>query len=234
MGPEVGEFEDALAAFCGEGRALSCANGTDALALPLMAWGVGAGDAVFCPSFTFAATPEIEKSTVVSSAANMRGENQRAGLKSNKNPRLTPWVFADFLEFVLCGDQFASAARRLFVSRLFFAVFAFENIDELLHRGRKDFALLVNRGERTIEVSAFEVELNERLLVHFLGDGAFGHDRNARVDFHRAFHRFDIVELHDILNVNILVLKNLVDGFARRDIRLERHKLLIGQQFEAN
>src|SRR5665213_3642077 len=59
MGPEVREFEARLAAFCGAKLALSCANGTDALALPLMAWELGAGDAVFCPSFTFAATPEV-------------------------------------------------------------------------------------------------------------------------------------------------------------------------------
>jgi dTDP-4-amino-4,6-dideoxygalactose transaminase len=59
MGPEVKAFEGKLAAFCGARRALSCANGTDALALPLMAWDVGPGDAVFCPSFTFAATPEV-------------------------------------------------------------------------------------------------------------------------------------------------------------------------------
>jgi len=59
MGPEVRELEARLAVFCGATRALSCANGTDALALPLMAWGIGAGDAVFCPSFTFAATPEV-------------------------------------------------------------------------------------------------------------------------------------------------------------------------------
>ncbi len=59
MGPEVRAFEEQLAAFCGAKRALSCGNGTDAIALPLMAWGVGAGDAVFCPSFTFAATPEV-------------------------------------------------------------------------------------------------------------------------------------------------------------------------------
>jgi len=59
MGPEVREFEARLAAFGQARLALSCANGTDALALPLMAWDVGAGDAVFCPSFTFTATPEI-------------------------------------------------------------------------------------------------------------------------------------------------------------------------------
>jgi dTDP-4-amino-4,6-dideoxygalactose transaminase len=59
MGPEVRDLEARLAAFCGAGQALSCANGTDALALPLMAWEIGAGDAVFCPAFTFAATPEV-------------------------------------------------------------------------------------------------------------------------------------------------------------------------------
>ena len=59
MGPEVRTFEEQLAAFSGAKHAVSCANGTDALILPLMAWGVGPGDAVFCPSFTFAATGEV-------------------------------------------------------------------------------------------------------------------------------------------------------------------------------
>lgn len=59
MGPEVKAFEEQLAAFAGAKHAVSCANGTEALVLPLMAWGVGPGDAVFCPSFTFAATGEV-------------------------------------------------------------------------------------------------------------------------------------------------------------------------------
>ncbi|ATQ41156.1 DegT/DnrJ/EryC1/StrS family aminotransferase [Caulobacter mirabilis] len=59
MGPEVKAFEAQLAAFGQARHALSCGNGTDAIALPLMAWGVAAGDAVFCPSFTFAATAEV-------------------------------------------------------------------------------------------------------------------------------------------------------------------------------
>ena len=59
MGADVRRFEDQLAAFGGARHAIACANGTDALALPLMAWEVGAGDAVFCPSFTFAATAEV-------------------------------------------------------------------------------------------------------------------------------------------------------------------------------
>ena len=59
MGPEVKTFEDQLAAFAGAAHAVSCANGTEALTLPLMAWEIGPGDAVFCPSFTFAATGEV-------------------------------------------------------------------------------------------------------------------------------------------------------------------------------
>ena len=59
MGPQVRQFEADLAAFGQAKHALGCANGTDALALPLMAWGVGRGDAVFVPSFTFAATAEV-------------------------------------------------------------------------------------------------------------------------------------------------------------------------------
>jgi dTDP-4-amino-4,6-dideoxygalactose transaminase len=58
MGPEVAAFEAALAASCGARYAVSCASGTDALVLVLMARGIGPGDAVICPSFTFCATAE--------------------------------------------------------------------------------------------------------------------------------------------------------------------------------
>ena len=59
LGPQVAEFEKALANYVGVKHVVACANGTDALLLPLMAYGVGPGDAVFCPSFTFAATAEV-------------------------------------------------------------------------------------------------------------------------------------------------------------------------------
>jgi Predicted pyridoxal phosphate-dependent enzyme apparently involved in regulation of cell wall biogenesis len=59
MGPEVKTLEADLSAFCGAKHSISCANGTDALAMVLMAKGVKAGDAVLCPSFTFAATAEV-------------------------------------------------------------------------------------------------------------------------------------------------------------------------------
>lgn len=57
-GPEVVAFEKELAAFCGAKHAVSCSSGTDALVMVLMAEGVGPGDAVFCPAFTFCATAE--------------------------------------------------------------------------------------------------------------------------------------------------------------------------------
>jgi dTDP-4-amino-4,6-dideoxygalactose transaminase len=59
FGPEVKALEGQLATFAGAKHCIANANGTDALVLPLWAWGVGEGDAVFCPSFTFAATAEI-------------------------------------------------------------------------------------------------------------------------------------------------------------------------------
>src|SRR3954469_7043614 len=59
QGPEVGEFESRLAEFCGARYAVGCASGTDALMLVLMAKGIGPGDAVICPAFTFCATAEV-------------------------------------------------------------------------------------------------------------------------------------------------------------------------------
>jgi dTDP-4-amino-4,6-dideoxygalactose transaminase len=59
MGPEVTELEQKLSKYCGAKHVISCANGTDALALALMAKGIKPGDAVFVPTFTFAATAEV-------------------------------------------------------------------------------------------------------------------------------------------------------------------------------
>jgi UDP-2-acetamido-2-deoxy-ribo-hexuluronate aminotransferase len=58
LGPEVLQLEQALAEFCGVRHCITCANGTDALQLVLMARGIGPGHAVFVPGFTYAATAE--------------------------------------------------------------------------------------------------------------------------------------------------------------------------------
>jgi len=59
LGPEVRELETALAEFCGARHAVTCASGTDALLMVLLAKTTGPGDAVICPTFTFAATAEV-------------------------------------------------------------------------------------------------------------------------------------------------------------------------------
>jgi len=59
LGPEVKQLEERLAGFCGGTPCVTCANGTDALSLVMMAEGIGPGDAVFVPAFTFVASAEI-------------------------------------------------------------------------------------------------------------------------------------------------------------------------------
>lgn len=58
-GKQVVELEQKLADFVGVKHCITCANGTDALTLALMAWGIGEGDAVFVPDFTFFASGEV-------------------------------------------------------------------------------------------------------------------------------------------------------------------------------
>jgi dTDP-4-amino-4,6-dideoxygalactose transaminase len=59
LGPEVAELEQRLAAWCGAAHCVSVSSGTDALQIALMAEGVGRGDAVFLPAFTYTATAEV-------------------------------------------------------------------------------------------------------------------------------------------------------------------------------
>ncbi|HYC48497.1 MAG TPA: DegT/DnrJ/EryC1/StrS family aminotransferase [Burkholderiales bacterium] len=98
LGPEVGELEAALARFCGAREVVSCANGTDALVLALMALGVKPGDAVLCPSFTFAATAECVALVgatpvfvdVLEDTFNMDPEHLRQAIDEAKREGLRP------------------------------------------------------------------------------------------------------------------------------------------------
>jgi dTDP-4-amino-4,6-dideoxygalactose transaminase len=98
MGPEVRELEIALSEFCGVQHALTCSNGTDALGLILMALELDRGDAVFCPSFTFAATAEAVTwfgatpvfVDVDDQTFNIDPVSLEAGIKSAKVQGLTP------------------------------------------------------------------------------------------------------------------------------------------------
>ncbi len=57
-GPEVKELEEQLAEYVGVKHCITCANGTDAISLALKVWGIGEGDAVFVPDFTFFSSGE--------------------------------------------------------------------------------------------------------------------------------------------------------------------------------
>ncbi|MBX2868355.1 MAG: DegT/DnrJ/EryC1/StrS family aminotransferase [Acidiferrobacterales bacterium] len=59
MGPEVAAFEEELGEFCGVEHVIGCSSGTDALLMALMSYGVGPGDAIIAPPFTFVATAEV-------------------------------------------------------------------------------------------------------------------------------------------------------------------------------
>src|SRR5215207_4600375 len=98
MGPEVKALEADLSAFCDAKHTVSCANGTDALGFVLMAKGVKPGDAVICPTFTFAATAEVVAWTgatpifvdVREDTFNMDVASFEAGIKTARSLGLNP------------------------------------------------------------------------------------------------------------------------------------------------
>src|SRR6202790_4553295 len=97
-GPEVTQLEAARAAFSGARHVVSCASGTDALLMVLMAKGVGRGDAVLCPSFTFCATGEAVALTgatpgfaaVDEASFNMDAASLKRGIATAKRLGLKP------------------------------------------------------------------------------------------------------------------------------------------------
>ena len=118
-GPQVKALEERLAAYVGVKHCISCANGTDALQLCLMAWGVGPGDAVFVPDFTFFATGEVaanlgattvfydvDADTFNGSAASLEKAIQAVLAEG----RLTPRVVKDVDLFGLPADHEAIGA----------------------------------------------------------------------------------------------------------------------------
>lgn len=127
MGPEVAEFEGKLAAFCGAKYALSCASGTDALVLVLMAKEIGPGDAVFCPSFTFCATAEAAALVgatpvfvdVHVDSFNIDTESLKAAIATAKKNGLKPKAVIPVDLFGLAADHDAveaiAKAENLFV-----------------------------------------------------------------------------------------------------------------------
>jgi dTDP-4-amino-4,6-dideoxygalactose transaminase len=117
-GPEVTQFEAELAAFTGAKYVVSCSSGTDALLMVLMAKGIGPGDAVICPSFTFCATGETVALTgatpvfvdVDAETFNMDAVSLRRGIAVARRSGLTPKAVIPVDLFGQSADHDAIAA----------------------------------------------------------------------------------------------------------------------------
>ena len=118
LGPEVRAFEAELAAFCGAKHVVTCASGTDALVLGLRARGIGPGDAVLCPSFTFCATAEVAALVgatpvfvdVDAATFNIDANGIAAAVATAKSLGLTPKAVIPVDLFGLPADHAAVAA----------------------------------------------------------------------------------------------------------------------------
>jgi dTDP-4-amino-4,6-dideoxygalactose transaminase len=127
LGPEVRALEAALAAFCGARHVVTCASGTDALLLVLMAKGIGPGDAVICPSFTFCATAEVVAligatpvfADVDAATFNIAPDSAARAVEAARRAGLTPRMIIPVDLFGLPADYAAitalAAAEKLFV-----------------------------------------------------------------------------------------------------------------------
>ena len=118
LGPEVRAFEAELARFCGARHAVTCASGTDALMLALRARGIGPGDAVICPSFTFCATAEVAALVgatpvfvdVDAATFNIDANRIAGAIATAKSAGLTPKAVIPVDLFGLAADHTAVAA----------------------------------------------------------------------------------------------------------------------------
>jgi dTDP-4-amino-4,6-dideoxygalactose transaminase len=117
-GPEVAQLEAALMAFSGASHVVTCASGTDALLMVLMAKGVGRGDAVLCPSFTFCATGEAVALTgalpvfvdVDEATFNMDASSLQRGIATARKQGLKPKAVIPVDLFGQSADHDAIAA----------------------------------------------------------------------------------------------------------------------------
>ncbi|MBR1120250.1 DegT/DnrJ/EryC1/StrS family aminotransferase [Bradyrhizobium lablabi] len=117
-GPEVTALEKALAEFSGARHVVTCASGTDALLMVLMAEGIGRGDAVLCPSFTFCATAEAVALTgatpvlvdVDEATFNLSAASLKAGIATARKHGLKPRAVIPVDLFGQCADHDAIAA----------------------------------------------------------------------------------------------------------------------------
>ena len=119
MGPEVSELEQKLAKYVGVDHCISCASGTDALLIPLMAKGIGPGDAVITTPFTYIATAEVIAlvgaepifSDIYSSTFNINPSEIKKAINKAKSKGLNP-------KAIIPVDLFGMPARYRLINEI--------------------------------------------------------------------------------------------------------------------
>lgn len=229
-GPQVKSLEERLAKYVGVKHCISCANGTDALQLALMAWGVGPGDAVFVPDFTFFSTGEVVSAIgatpvfydVCADTFNADPVSLEKAIRAVKaEGKLTPRAVADVDLFGLPADHHGVAAVAEFYG-LFFLEDAAQGFGGAID-GRRNGAFgdaattsffpakpvgCYGDGGAVFTNSDETAALVRSLCVHGKGSGKYDNVRigmNSRLDTLQAaiLHvKLDAFEQYELTDVN--------------------------------
>src|SRR6185295_15224212 len=100
-----------------------------------------------------------------------------------------------------------------------------KHLDKLSSRRAEYFAFAMNDGDWSCEALG-EIDRAQRSCSHFVLHGRARNDSHAKISFDRSLDRFDVVELHHILNSDPAIPKNLIHRFASRDVALKPDKAL--------
>ena len=229
-GPEIGALEERLAQWVGRKHCVTCGNGTDALQLVLMAWGIGPGDAVFVPDFTFFSTGEVVSALgatpvfydVCADTFNADAESLEKAIQAVKGEgKLRPAAIAgvDLFGLPFDADALEAVARRHGLPLLEDAAQGFGGA----YKGRKccsfgDVSITsffpakplgcYGDGGAVFTDSDEEAALLRSLCVHGKGATKYDNDRigmNSRLDTIQAavlLVKMDALESYELRDVN--------------------------------
>src|SRR6202163_4419348 len=234
MGPEVRAIEADLSDFCGARHAITCSSGTDALLLVLMAKGVGAGDAVICPAFTFTATAEVVAllgavpvfADVAEASFNLDPESCRHAVAAARKAGLAP-------KAVIPVDMFGQPADHRAIAMIADA----ENLFVLDDAAQGFGATYQNRRVGTLAPATATSFFPAKPLGCYGDGGAVFTDDDALATVMRSLrvhgegrHRYESVRIgtngrFDTIQAAVLIekLKIFSDEIAARDLVARRY-----------
>jgi dTDP-4-amino-4,6-dideoxygalactose transaminase len=239
LGPEVRALEADLAEFCGARHVVTCSSGTDALVLVLMAWGIGPGDAVICPAFTFTATAEAVAlvgatpvfADVDEASFNLDPENCRQAVSTARQAGLRP-------KAVIPVDLFGQPADH----RAIAAVAAAENLLVLDDAAQGFGAVCRNRRVGTLAAATATSFFPAKPLGCYGDGGAVFTDDDELAALMRSLrvhgegrHKYESVRIgtngrFDTIQAAVLIekLKIFSEEIAARDRVARRYSALLG------